>query len=552
MAWLFSWLRLSLFWYFLVCVRSEVFTALIEMENLVYREKEMLDSLKGYLQAEQDRLEVIKRFTEKLDQIHSAIPQENVERHLGHPSNSYLLIKRFVKEWPAIEELSKNPSSEILEDVLNKHRNLFPDESDFEGAIDAIFRVQEIFKVKSLDLAKDNIPSETRGFPMMTNDAFEIGKTAYESEKYEESQKWLETAVTLWKEGLHTNKDNMAEILDYLSYVEYKLGHLRKAYNLTLTLLTYDPSYERAQKNLRYYADELKSRGQLTGEKGVLRSDDTLLYDEGDESNIDVDEETSKEKSWRQSKAFRLYSKLCRSDPETLFNFTVSQQQQLKCWFYKDKPWLHLRGIGVERLHVAPEVLYFRNVLTDFEIEVIKRLGRPKLKRAVIQHPETGNLEPADYRISKSGWLKDSENPVVARISRRSEHLTGLTFSTAEELQVNTYGMGGHYEPHYDHAQGHEDKFSDLGTGNRIATLLFYMSDVELGGGTAFINVGALVQPRKGDGVFWFNLHKNGKGNLQTRHAACPVFVGTKWVANKWIHEKGQEFRHKCSLNHWE
>lgn len=111
----------------------------------------------------------------------------------------------------------------VLEDVLNKHRNLFPDESDFEGAIDAIFRVQEIFQVKSLDLAKDNIPSETRGFPMMTNDAFEIGKTAYESEKYEESQKWLETAVTLWKEGLHTKKDNMAEILDYLSYVEYKV-----------------------------------------------------------------------------------------------------------------------------------------------------------------------------------------------------------------------------------------------------------------------------------------------------------------------------------------
>lgn len=80
----------------------------------MYREKEMLDSLKGYLQAEQDRLEVIKRFTEKLDQIHSAIPQENVERHLGHPSNSYLLIKRFVKEWPAIEELSKNPSSESM------------------------------------------------------------------------------------------------------------------------------------------------------------------------------------------------------------------------------------------------------------------------------------------------------------------------------------------------------------------------------------------------------------------------------------------------------
>ena len=58
---------------------------------------------------------------------------------------------------------------------------------------------------------------------------------------------------------------------------------------------------------------------------------------------------------------------------------TASQQQQLKCWFYKEKTWLYLRGIGVERLHVAPEVLYFRNVLTDSEIEVVKKLGRPKV-----------------------------------------------------------------------------------------------------------------------------------------------------------------------------
>ena len=59
---------------------------------------------------------------------------------------------------------------------------------------------------------------------------------------------------------------------------------------------------------------------------------------------------------------------------------TTSEQQELKCWFFKDKPWLYLRGIGVERLHTAPEVLYFRNVLTDSEIEVVKKLGRPKVR----------------------------------------------------------------------------------------------------------------------------------------------------------------------------
>lgn len=30
---------------------------------------------------------------------------------------------------------------------------------------------------------------------------------------------------------------------------------------------------------------------------------------------------------------------------------------------------------------------------------------------------------------------------------------------------------------------------------------------------------------------------------------ACPVLVGNKWVANKWIHEGGQEFRRPCGLS---
>ena len=32
------------------------------------------------------------------------------------------------------------------------------------------------------------------------------------------------------------------------------------------------------------------------------------------------------------------------------------------------------------------------------------------------------------------------------------------------------------------------------------------------------------------------------QGDKKTRHAACPVLLGHKWVSNLWIHEHGQEF----------
>ena len=52
----------------------------------------------------------------------------------------------------------------------------------------------------------------------------------------------------------------------------------------------------------------------------------------------------------------------------------------------------------------------------------------------------------------------------------------------SEDLQVVNYGIGGHYEPHFDFARKTEpDAFKELGTGNRIATILFYLSDVIAG-----------------------------------------------------------------------
>ena len=33
----------------------------------------------------------------------------------------------------------------------------------------------------------------------------------------------------------------------------------------------------------------------------------------------------------------------------------------------------------------------------------------------------------------------------------------------------------------------------------------------------------------KGDAAFWWNLKRSGDGDVSTRHAGCPVLVGSKW-----------------------
>jgi prolyl 4-hydroxylase len=55
--------------------------------------------------------------------------------------------------------------------------------------------------------------------------------------------------------------------------------------------------------------------------------------------------------------------------------------------------------------------------------------------------------------------------------------MTGLSVETAEQLQTQNYGIGGHYVPHWDFRIKTEINFEG-GTGNRIATVLFYVNSI--------------------------------------------------------------------------
>uniref|UniRef100_A0A8C6TYA5 procollagen-proline 4-dioxygenase n=1 Tax=Neogobius melanostomus TaxID=47308 RepID=A0A8C6TYA5_9GOBI len=235
------------------------------------------------------------------------------------------------------------------------------------------------------------------------------------------------------------------------------------------------------------------------------------------------------------------YEKLCRGEGVPM---TPRRRSRLRCRYHDNRghPSLLIGPVKEEEEWDRPLILRYHDVVSEREIEKIKELAKPRLRRATVHDPQTGKLTTAPYRVSKRA-------PLVDKINLRIQAVTGLDVSTAEDLQVANYGVGGQYEPHFDFGRDDEpDAFEELGTGNRIATWLLYMSDVQAGGATVFTDVGAAITPKKGSAVFWYNLFPSGDGDYRTRHAACPVLLGNKWVSNKWIHERGQEFRRRCGL----
>lgn len=106
----FSLLTLT-FYLILSRTRGEVFTALIDLENLVYRERELRFTLEEYVNLEEQRLAKLKKFLAKVNAAHS-VGEDDVSRYLGHPVNSYLEIRRMYKEWPEAERLVQLDNSE--------------------------------------------------------------------------------------------------------------------------------------------------------------------------------------------------------------------------------------------------------------------------------------------------------------------------------------------------------------------------------------------------------------------------------------------------------
>ncbi|CAF3845006.1 unnamed protein product [Rotaria magnacalcarata] len=146
--------------------------------------------------------------------------------------------------------------------------------------------------------------------------------------------------------------------------------------------------------------------------------------------------------------------------------------------------------------------------------EIETRINKDLLKLA--NYAES-NHQPI-YNKKTDTWLRDEDSPVLVRLSQLISALTNLTMETAEEVHVVNYGVGGYYSPHVDFYHKWENPAYFRKAGNRIATWMTYMSDVEWGGATVFPLSGGHIVPKKGSTVFWYNLNASGEGRPTTEH----------------------------------
>jgi prolyl 4-hydroxylase len=188
----------------------------------------------------------------------------------------------------------------------------------------------------------------------------------------------------------------------------------------------------------------------------------------------------------------------------------------------------------------APRIVLLGNVLSHEECDELVKFCEPLLARSPVVADADGSVRLHENRTSRGAGLRRGATEIIARIETRLAELAQWPAERAEGLQVSRYDATQEYRAHFDWMDPDVPGLrKHLGTGGqRLATFILYLSEVESGGETSFPDIGLEVMPRKGGAVFFVNTDSRHAPDRRTLHAGRPVIKGVKLVANKWLRQR--------------
>ncbi|XP_017076155.2 prolyl 4-hydroxylase subunit alpha-1 [Drosophila eugracilis] len=477
------------------------------MPPLLELEKTLIDNLEDYANALQQKLETLRSHIPVI-RAENEKGRKDALFYLSNPLNSFSLIRRLHQDWPKWRQYMEQPVGPAQIRNLNSWLKDVPKNSDLNDACAGIARIQNIYSLQVEDLVRGKIDGKEYNISMSSADIFAVGHYLENGTAGAQAVPWLQVVLDRFQEDPLVPAPLAVEKIDVLKLLA-KCHLSKKLYAKALTLL------EEGLKLQAYNADVLRLWQKAQNSTEVL-------------ANCTLEE--NKKPECAMMKRFRLGCKGLLKGSTRLrcsYNFTTT-------------PFLRLAPLKVEKVGLHPSVELYHDVLSPRETAQLIELASVRLRPSSV----IGVKAYKRIRTAKARWINRDLNELTRRILRRIRDMTGLDLTVSEKFQVINYGLGGHYFMHKDYfnrTRARERMFGD-----RVATVLFYLTDVDQGGATVFPESGYTIYPRAGTALLWYNLHTNGSCDPSTMHAACPVIVGSKWVMTEWISERRQIFIRPC------
>ncbi|XP_075729775.1 prolyl 4-hydroxylase subunit alpha-2 [Rhipicephalus microplus] len=492
---------------------GHVFSSVTHMNDLVSLERRLVYKVGDFLHRMETKLGYLRSFlndyyettASKDRQLTHSTAEQEYESRTASPIDAYNTIKRLSVDWSEIVHQFREPDWIEIERLMLEANDTFPRQSDLLDAGEALIRIQKTYRLNLTDMARGVIMGHKATAQLTARDCLYFGQLLYSKSDFEHATKWFEEALT----RLSLEKHPSITPRTVHAYLASSLEQLEEQQRL----------HEEQRYTTEAYAEVSPKVPTIT-----------MPFTEG---------------------YLETYNNLCRGDKVR----NATEEKDLRCYLSVPHPYFRIGPVKMEVMSQDPYIVQFYDVIWPKEIHAIRNIGDPVLARATVR--ETTQNTVSHGRISQVGWVSPDSDPLLVRVNQRVSMLTGLSTDyergDSEILQYNSYGPGGHYEPHHDYLfegltkeQLEDIDETDKLSGDRIATFMFYLSDVSLGGSTVFPYAKAGVSPRMGSAAFWYNMREDGSYDVRTLHGACSVLHGTKHVANLWIRTNGQMFRRPC------
>ncbi|KAM6545710.1 hypothetical protein CsatB_026446 [Cannabis sativa] len=242
-------------------------------------------------------------------------------------------------------------------------------------------------------------------------------------------------------------------------------------------------------------------------------------------------------------------------------NFRTSHRRQLDSYLQlprgihhwnddKEATVLRIGYVKPEVISWSPRIIVLHNFLSVEECDYLRGLALPRLHVSTVVDTKTGKGIKSNVRTSSGMFLSPEEKkyPMIQAIEKRISVYSQIPVENGELIQVLRYEKSEFYKPHHDYFS---DTFNLKRGGQRIATMLMYLSDNVEGGETYFpmagtadcscggkIMKGLSVKPIKGDAVLFWSMGLDGQSDPNSIHGGCEVLSGEKWSATKWMRQK--------------
>ncbi|KAK1430484.1 hypothetical protein QVD17_13254 [Tagetes erecta] len=216
----------------------------------------------------------------------------------------------------------------------------------------------------------------------------------------------------------------------------------------------------------------------------------------------------------------------------------------------KEAALLRIGYVKPEILSWSPRIILFHNFLSAEECDYLRAIAKPRLEVSTVVDSKTGKGVKSNVRTSSGMFLNHEERkyPMIRAIEKRISTYSQVPIENGELVQVLRYEPNQFYRPHHDYFS---DSFNLKRGGQRVATMLMYLTDNVEGGETFFPMAGSgecscggkmvkglCVKPNKGDAVLFWSMGLDGQSDPDSIHGGCEVLSGEKWSATKWMRQR--------------